>query len=718
MIFTVLTTPKKVKATMKQLVFFLILACMGTTLRAQQPGLEAVIVETYYVSNAADAAGSVGTLPSGSTTYRIFLDMLPGYTFQAAYGEAGHELRFQTTTAFFNNEDFGSSTPSFTKTNAAQNTVMLDSWISGGQVANGQMGVLKSEDSPAGGTTVVNANGLLQNSAAAAGIPLTQQDGFYQAAIPQVTVLGFTPQQLAVIGDISNSGNLISTTNASWAVLGGSTGPTSANRVLIAQFTTNGTFSFELNVQLGTPVAGVSQKFVARNPIGNEIIFPGLIFPAPANPTAQVSISSNATFPVCQGTSVTFTATPTNGGTTPTYQWRRNNTNVGTNSPTWTTTTLNFGDVITCRMTSSISGALNNPATSNAITTNILTAPATPVVTATGPTTYCSGANACSLSTPAVSGLSYQWIRSTSTVISGATTTTYVPNLTTSNTYKVRATNSVGCSKTSATTSITVLPLPAATVTVTGPTSFCSGQNLCTLTANSGTGLSYQWFRGTTVVSGATNISVVPTVTSTQWKVRVTDANACTKLSSNTSITVFSNPTATVTPLGPTTFCNGDSVVLQASPTSGLTYQWQRNSTNITGATGGTYAAKQTGSFRVRVTNTNGCTGNSPTVSVTVNCREGNHELAGTDLSGDMNIYPNPGNGNIMITYVNESIDFANSQLMIVDMLGKVVYKEAADILDGRFSRELNLEGSLMPGIYFVKIISGEDELVRKMVVR
>ena len=63
-----------------------------------QNGLEDIIVEKYYISNAADSIGSIGNLPSGSVTYRIFVDMLPGYKFQAAYGVAGHELRLETTT--------------------------------------------------------------------------------------------------------------------------------------------------------------------------------------------------------------------------------------------------------------------------------------------------------------------------------------------------------------------------------------------------------------------------------------------------------------------------------------------------------------------------------------------------------------------------------------------------------------------------------------------
>ena len=75
-----------------------------------QNGLESIIVEKYYVSNAADSAGSVGNLPAGSTTYRVYVDMLTGYKFQAAYGVPGHECRIATTTTFFNNEDRGATT--------------------------------------------------------------------------------------------------------------------------------------------------------------------------------------------------------------------------------------------------------------------------------------------------------------------------------------------------------------------------------------------------------------------------------------------------------------------------------------------------------------------------------------------------------------------------------------------------------------------------------
>jgi hypothetical protein len=700
---------------MKRILLLIFFVASFISSRAQN-GLEGIIVEKYYVSNAADAAGSTGVLPAGSVTYRIFVDLLPGYTFQAAYGVAGHELRFQTTTSFFNNEDFGSTAPTYSKNNARFNTTMLDTWLSGGAACAGNFGILKSEDNVAsGGATVINADGILQNADPTAGVPLTTQDGLWAGTTPSVTLLGFTPNQLAILDNVSNTGNLISTTNASWAVLGGSTGPTPANKILIGQFTTNGVFSFELNIQIGTPTPGVSQNYVAKNPVGNEIIFPGLIFPAPSNPTAQVSIAANRTFPICAGTSVTFTATPVNGGTTPSYQWKRNGSNVGTNSPTWTNSNLNNSDVITCIMTSSISGALNNPATSNAITANVLNAPAVPTVTATGSTTYCQGANSCTLSTALVAGNTYQWFKGT-TAVAGATGTSYTPNATTSNNYKVTVTNSVGCSKTSTTTAITVNPNPTATITATGPTTYCSGANACTLSANTGAGLLYQWFRSGTLVTGATAATYVPNATSSRnYTVRVTNANGCTKTSTGVAITVNPLPTATVTAQGPTTFCNGDSVVLQANITAGLTYQWLRNSAAISGATANKYTAKTAGTYKVRTTNSFGCSKTSTTsASVVVNCRESNGAFMQEDV---LTIYPNPGNGNFNLIYYSENNTDGEVVLEVLDMAGRMIASRVLVLENGVVNTSNDGMDVLSSGVYMVRVVDGESASVKKLIV-
>ena len=65
---------------------------------------------------------------------------------------------------------------------------------------------------------------------------------------------------------------------------------------------------------------------------------------------------------VCLGTTVTYTANPTNGGTSPTYAWTVNAIPVGTNSNTYTYAPA-IGDVITCEVLSNLTCATNNPAT-------------------------------------------------------------------------------------------------------------------------------------------------------------------------------------------------------------------------------------------------------------------------------------------------------------------------------------------------------------------
>jgi parallel beta-helix repeat protein len=94
--------------------------------------------------------------------------------------------------------------------------------------------------------------------------------------------------------------------------------------------------------------------------------------------------------PGCPGSLLTFTASATNGGTTPAYQWKVNGTNVGTNSATFTTSTLTNGQVVSCVITSNASCASPTTASSNSITVNIGTAQSLPGIV--------QGENFCSMS--------------------------------------------------------------------------------------------------------------------------------------------------------------------------------------------------------------------------------------------------------------------------------------------------------------------------------
>jgi hypothetical protein len=298
---------------MKKLLIALGMLISANMVNAQN-GLESIIVEKYYVSNAADAAGSVGTLPVGSVTYRFYVDMLPGYKFQVAYGTAAHTLSLTTSTTFFNNEDRGAVNPTYTKTQARANTVMLDSWISAGAGCAANFGVLKSEDD--GVLNVVNSNGILANNNASAGIPLTTQDGLLAGTPSAVTTVGQTDAQAAAALDAtSQAGSSFVLTDGAWSSLAGAVGPTATNRILIAQLTTDGVLTYNFNIQIGTPTGGV-ERYVTSNPTGAEIVIPSLqgTLGAP-NVLPTVSITSPATGTgFITGTVVNIAATAADAG--------------------------------------------------------------------------------------------------------------------------------------------------------------------------------------------------------------------------------------------------------------------------------------------------------------------------------------------------------------------------------------------------------------------
>jgi len=81
--------------------------------------------------------------------------------------------------------------------------------------------------------------------------------------------------------------------------------------------------------------------------------------------TVKVSIKGSAN-KICNPIPVTFTATPTNGGTTPAYQWMVNGLATGTNAPFYSYTPSN-NDVVLCVLTSNLNCSYGNPSTSNAI---------------------------------------------------------------------------------------------------------------------------------------------------------------------------------------------------------------------------------------------------------------------------------------------------------------------------------------------------------------
>jgi len=228
-----------------------------------------------------------------------------------------------------------------------------------------------------------------------------------------------------------------------------------------------------------------------------------LIGPPPVTCTPSVAISASAAS-ICRGTSVSFAATAVNGGASPSYQWKVNGNNMGTNSPTFTTTTLTSGSTVSCVLTSNAICASPLSVTSNAITINV-SAPITPEFTVIAP--ICSG-NALTLPTTSTNGISGVWSPSVNNT--ATTTYTFTPN-------------SGQCASQS---SITVEVINAnAEVTIQGNT----------LTA-SATNAAYQWINcsNNQPIAGATNVSYTATA-SGSYAVTVTQ-NGCSKTSACLSV--------------------------------------------------------------------------------------------------------------------------------------------------------------------------------------
>jgi hypothetical protein len=322
-----------------------------------------------------------------------------------------------------------------------------------------------------------------------------------------------------------------------------------------------------------------------------------------ALPTATISASGAVSF--CQGKTVTLSA---NTGTGLSYIWKLN----GTAIPG--ATASSYIASVTGAYTVTVSNSNGCSATSTATNVTVNALPTAVVSSLGATTTRCQG-DSVLLAANTATGYTYQW-RLNGVKISGATSASYAAKI--SGLYKVVVTNSSGCIDSSVGTTVTINTLPTAVIsTVSGLTTFCSGGSV-TLGALSGFGYSYQWLSNGAPISGATSSSFTASQAGA-YAVKVTNSSGCSATSSVTNVTVNALPSTTVAPYGPTTRCQGDSVILNANSVSGYTYQWRLNGIAITNATSSSYAAKMSGTYKVVVTNASGCTDSSSGIVVTIN---------------------------------------------------------------------------------------------------
>ena len=246
------------KSLMKHLFTLLTLAISIVTVAQTAPflpdtnALEDIIVEKYYLSGPND----VSELPEGSITYRVYADLKPGYTVNnfTAFGVHPFSIRVTDGGEFYNNQ-FGTTygtemNPAFFTVTAAAG---IDSWITIAAATSAHLGVLKSDDDTGESLLADDPTGLLANTIGYCDPSLQDADGMITGSVSTLTQLGISSSLLSIFGNTNSSDEFL-VEDGNIAILGGMSGPTEENRVLLSQFTTiNGTLEFDLNIQIGIP---------------------------------------------------------------------------------------------------------------------------------------------------------------------------------------------------------------------------------------------------------------------------------------------------------------------------------------------------------------------------------------------------------------------------------------------------------------------------------
>lgn len=219
-------------------------------------------------------------------------------------------------------------------------------------------------------------------------------------------------------------------------------------------------------------------------------------------------------------------------------------------------------------------------------------------------------------------------------------------------------------------------PSVTAVITPAGNTTICQGGNVV-LNTNTGTNYTYQWKLNGTNIPTATNASYTATVAG-NYTVAINGGAA------SAPVTVVVNPLPT-----PVIAMNAGVLTVTTGPYSN--YQWYQNNTLIFGATNASYTLSQSGSYKVKVTDGNGCMG----FSTAFNFAPTNvQEVVGQRPQ----ILPNPTSGAIQIAGLERGF------IRVYNLQGSLMQEM-------KIGSELSIS-TCSAGLYFVHVFDEAGQLL------
>ncbi len=362
----------------------------------------------------------------------------------------------------------------------------------------------------------------------------------------------------------------------------------------------------------------ISSSFATSNTV-NMVVHPML----------NAGISAAASHDtLCQGTQVTLTASPVNGGV-PAYQWYLNNSPVGTSSNVYSYTPAN-GDQVYVSMTSSVPCVIGSPVSSGVIALTTLPVITPSLTLSESQNNICAGTQVTFTTTAANGGTTptYQWFLNGTPFANNFPTYSYIP-ANGDNLYAVLTSNAACVTSNTATSnsvSMAVQPVLNAGVSfATSQTNVCQGtQVTCTATPSNGGTPTYQWFLNNAPVGSNSDVySFIPSNGDQVYVSMTSNVPCITGSPVSSGVTSFStHPVTTATVAASenlNNICYGTWVTFTATPVNGGTtpaYQWYVNGV-VAGTNQPTYSyAPASGDLvYVIMTSSDVCANGSPDTS-------------------------------------------------------------------------------------------------------
>ncbi len=315
-----------------------------------------------------------------------------------------------------------------------------------------------------------------------------------------------------------------------------------------------------------------------------------------------------------------------------------------------------------------------------AITVVINALPATPVITASGSTSFCTGSSV-DLTSSASTGNSWSTQATTATI-----------TVSTSGSYTVTVTDANGCTSTSAPISVNVSNAPTPTISASS-TQACSGD---VVTVTSSAADSYLWSTGETTQS----IQVTDNAT---VSVTVTNTNACNGVGQSATSTI----TFTATPTAAGSFTTAGNVVTFANTSTGATsYSWDFGDFTNSSATAPAHAYAANGNYSVVLTAINGNCSSTATFEIAIE--------VGIEEANKMSfeVYPNPASEQVIVAFENNT----SASLHILDATGRLVYTQQINEV-GAMLLPVDVS-ELASGSYTVQLINANQVGVKHLLIR